>query len=124
MLTKEEYALARSSTLTAFYTKTGIAAIWQKLADMGFKEGRVLDPAMGTGCFFGAVPEGVKPRLAGIELDTISGTIARQLYPDADIRIQGFEDFTPTVLFDAVLSATFLSETFRFMTPSTIRRIS
>lgn len=79
---------------------------------------------MGTGCFFGAVPEGLKPQLTGIELDFISGTIARQLYPDADIRIQGFEDFTPTVLFDAVLSATFLSETFRFMTPSTIRRIS
>lgn len=104
LLTKEEYALARGSTLTAFYTRPEIAAaIWQKLAGMGFQEGRVLEPALGTGCFFGAVPEGLKPQLTGIELDFISGTIARQLYPDANIRIQGFEDFSPSAPFDAVV---------------------
>ncbi len=92
-LTPEEYASARLSTLNSHYTSpVVIQAIYKAIGNMGFKSGRILEPAMGIGNFFGLLPEGMSTsRLYGVELDDISGRIAKLLYPDADIHITGYE---------------------------------
>ena len=92
-LSPEEYAAARSSTLNAHYTSpTVIKAIYEAVGNMGFETGNILEPSMGVGNFFGCLPESMQnSKLYGVELDSISGRIAKQLYPKADITIAGFE---------------------------------
>ena len=92
-LTPEEYAAARASTLNAHYTSpTVIKAIYEAVGSMGFQTGNILEPAMGVGNFFGLLPQEMQgSRLYGVELDSITGRIAKQLYPKADITIAGFE---------------------------------
>ncbi len=93
LLPAKDYELARSSTLNAFYTsKTVIDAVYSAFAQMGFEDGRVLEPAMGIGNFIGLMPETFKSKVYGVELDRITGQIAKHLYPNADIQISGFED--------------------------------
>ena len=94
LLTEEEFSSARESTLTAFYTQpTVIKAIYRGLSQMGFETGNILEPSCGTGNFLGLLPESMEnSRIYGVELDSISGRIAKQLYQKADIRIQGFEN--------------------------------
>ena len=93
LLTPEEYAAARSSTLNAHYTSpTVIRAIYEAVDRMGFETGNILEPSCGVGNFFGMLPEEMRnSRLYGVELDSISGRIAKQLYPKADITVAGFE---------------------------------
>ena len=93
LLTPAEYDAARASTLNAHYTSpTVIRAMYEALGNMGFKTGNVLEPAMGVGNFFGMLPEEMNnSRLYGVELDAISGRIAQQLYPKANITVAGFE---------------------------------
>ena len=93
LLTPEEYAAARSSTLNAHYTSpTVIQSIYEAVDRMGFETGNILEPSMGVGNFFGMLPEKMRnSRLYGVELDSISGRIAQQLYPKADITVAGFE---------------------------------
>ena len=93
LLTPEEYAAARASTLNAHYTSpTVIRAIYEAVEKMGFRTGNILEPSMGVGNFFGMLPESMAgSRLYGVELDSISGRVAKQLYPKADITVAGFE---------------------------------
>ena len=93
LLTPEEYAAARGSTLNAHYTSpTVIRAIYEAVGRMGFETGNILEPSCGVGNFFGMLPEKMRnSRLYGVELDSISGRIAQQLYPKADITVAGFE---------------------------------
>ena len=93
LLTPDEYAAARSSTLNAHYTSpVVIKAIYDAVEKMGFQTGNILEPAMGVGNFFGCLPESMQnSRLYGVELDSITGRIAQQLYPKADITVAGFE---------------------------------
>ena len=93
LLTPEEYAAARSSTLNAHYTSpTVIQAIYEAVGRMGFETGNILEPSMGVGNFFGMLPEEMRnSRLYGVELDPVSGRIAKQLYPEAHIEIGGYE---------------------------------
>ena len=93
LLTQEEYAAARGSTLNAHYTSpTVIKAIYEAVGRMGFETGNILEPSCGVGNFFGMLPENmVGSKLYGVELDSISGRIAQQLYPKADITVAGFE---------------------------------
>ena len=93
LLTPEEYAAARGSTLNAHYTSpTVIRAIYEAVGRMGFKTGNILEPSCGVGNFFGMLPESMAgSKLYGVELDPISGRIAKQLYPKADITVSGFE---------------------------------
>ena len=93
LLSSQEYASARESTLNAHYTSPAIIrSIYDTLDRMGFEKGNVLEPVMGIGNFFGMLPEKMQEsRLYGVELDGITGRIARQLYPKADIKISGFE---------------------------------
>ena len=93
LLTPEEYAAARGSTLNAHYTSpTVIKAIYEAVGRMGFEAGNILEPSCGVGNFFGMLPEEMRnSRLYGVELDSISGRIAQQLYPKADITVAGFE---------------------------------
>ena len=93
LLSPEEYASARESTLNAHYTSPAIIRnIYDTLDRMGFEKGNVLEPAMGIGNFFGMMPEKMQEsRLYGVELDGITGRIAKQLYPNADIKVKGFE---------------------------------
>ena len=93
LLTPEEYAAARASTLNAHYTSpTVIKAIYEAVGNMGFQTGNILEPSMGVGNFFGCLPETMQgSKLYGVELDSITGRIAKQLYPKADITIAGFE---------------------------------
>ena len=93
LLTPEEYAAARASTLNAHYTSpTVIRAVYEAVEQMGFRTGNILEPSMGVGNFFGLLPESMAgSRLYGVELDSISGRIAKQLYPKADITVAGFE---------------------------------
>ena len=93
LLTPEEYAAARGSTLNAHYTSpTVIKAIYEAVGRMGFETGNILEPSCGVGNFFGMLPEEMQnSRLYGVELDSISGRIAQQLYPKADITVAGFE---------------------------------
>ena len=92
-LTPEEYEAARGSTLNAHYTSpTVIRAIYEALGNMGFEGGRILEPSMGVGNFFGLLPYSMRnSELHGVELDSITGRIARQLYPEAEITVAGFE---------------------------------
>ena len=93
LLSEDEYEMARASTLNAHYTSpTVIKAIYDTVERMGFSTGNILEPACGTGNFFGMLPESMKSsKLYGVELDSITGRIAKQLYPDANIAITGFE---------------------------------
>ena len=92
-LSPEEYTAARASTLNAHYTSpTVIKAIYEAVGNMGFQSGNILEPSMGVGNFFGLLPEQMQgSKLYGVELDSITGRIAKQLYPKADITIAGFE---------------------------------
>ena len=106
LLSPEEYASARESTLNAHYTSPVIIqAIYDAVGKMGFTRGNVLDPAAGIGNFYGCLPEEMAgSRLYGAELDGITGRIAKQLYPHADIQITGFENTTyPNDFFDVAV---------------------
>ena len=94
VLVDAEYSDARHSTLNAHYTSpVVINAIYEGLANLGFEKGKVLEPAMGIGNFFGVMPENMRSsELHGVELDDLTGRIAKQLYPDADIQIKEFEN--------------------------------
>lgn len=96
VLDDAEYSDARRSTLNAHYTSpVVINAIYEGLANLGFEKGKILEPAMGIGNFFGVMPENMRgSELHGVELDDLTGRIAKQLYPDADIQIKGFEETT------------------------------
>ena len=108
LLTAEEYKFARASTLNAHYTSpTVISAIYDAVQRLGFQYGRVLEPAIGIGHFFGSMPAEMQSRsqLTGIEIDPVSASIARKLYPGADIRTQGFETAAlPDDSFDLAIS--------------------
>ena len=93
LLSEDEYAAARSSTLNAHYTSpTVIRAIYDAVERMGFQSGNILEPSMGVGNFFGMLPTSMADsRLYGVELDSITGRIAKKLYPQADITVAGFE---------------------------------
>ena len=101
-LSPEEYTAARASTLNAHYTSpTVIRAIYDAVENMGFQTGNILEPSMGVGNFFGMLPESMKSsRLYGVELDSITGRIAKQLYPKADITVAGFETTDRKDFFD------------------------
>ena len=101
-LTPEEYTAARASTLNAHYTSpTVIRAIYEAVGNMGFQTGNILEPSMGIGNFFGMLPENMRgSRLYGVELDSITGRIAKQLYPKANITIAGFETTDRRDFFD------------------------
>ena len=102
LLTPEEYTAARASTLNAHYTSpTVIQAIYEAVGNMGFQPGNILEPSMGVGNFFGMLPENMRgSRLYGVELDSITGRIAQQLYPKANITIAGFETTDRRDFFD------------------------
>ena len=102
LLTPEEYEAARGSTLNAHYTSPAvIRAIYGALGNMGFEGGRILEPSMGVGNFFGLLPENMaNSQLYGVELDSITGRIAKQLYPKADITVAGFETTNRPGFFD------------------------
>ena len=106
VLTPEEYAAARASTLNAHYTQPiVIDSMYQVLENLGFTKGNILEPSMGVGNFFGMLPENLnQSKLYGVELDSISGRIAKLLYPDANIQIKGFEktDY-PNDFFDVAI---------------------
>ena len=93
LLSEDEYAAARSSTLNAHYTSpTVIHAIYDAVEKIGFRSGNILEPSMGVGNFFGMLPDTMQgSRLYGVELDSITGRIAQKLYPQADITVAGFE---------------------------------
>ena len=105
VLSPEEYAAARASTLNAHYTSpTVIRAIYDAVENMGFQTGNILEPSMGVGNFFGMLPESMKSsRLYGVELDSITGRIAKQLYPKADITVAGFETTDRKDFFDLAI---------------------
>ena len=105
-LTGEEYNRARGSTLTAFYTpKVVIDTIYESLSNLGFEKGNILEPSAGTGRFIGNLPEEMKEsNFYGVELDSISGQIAKELYPNANIQIKGFEEINfSNNLFDVAI---------------------
>lgn len=108
ILTPEEYNRLRGSVLNAHYTSQEvIEAMYQAVQRLGFRGGYMLEPALGVGHFIGLLPDGVvgKTRVTGVELDTITGKIAKALYPDADIRVQGFESANlPDNFYDLVIS--------------------
>ena len=93
LLTDTEYAAARASTLSAYYTSpTIVSAVYEALGSLGFQKGNILEPSCGVGNFFGLLPEAMAgSKLYGVELDSISGRIATLLYPDANILVRGFE---------------------------------
>ena len=101
-LTSEEYEMARASTLNAHYTSpTVIKAIYEAVKNLGFQTGNILEPACGVGNFFGLLPESMAAsRLYGVELDSITGRIAKQLYPNANITVAGFETTNRRDFFD------------------------
>ena len=106
LLTEEEYAAARESTLTAFYTPpVVIRSIYQALTNMGFQTGNLLEPSCGIGNFIGMRPEALADsKIYGVELDAISGRIAQQLYQQSSIAVQGFEKTDlPDSFFDAAI---------------------
>lgn len=106
LLTEEEYTAARESTLTAFYTPKAVTdAVYKVLSQMGFKGGNILEPSCGIGNFLGVLPESMAgSRFYGVELDRISGSIARQLYQKENIHIGGFEDADlPDSFFDVAV---------------------
>lgn len=94
-LTPEEYAAAKESTINAHYTSPDvIRAMWRQVQHMGFKGGKILEPAGGVGHFFGLMPESIANRsqLDAVELDKVSGRILKKLYPEADVQVAGFQD--------------------------------
>ena len=101
-LSPEEYAAARASTLNAHYTSpTVIKSIYDAVERMGFQTGNILEPSMGVGNFFGLLPESMQgSRLYGVELDSITGRIAQKLYPEADIKVAGFQTTDRRDFFD------------------------
>ena len=106
ILTPEEYAAARESTLTAFYTPPEvITAIYKAMEQMGFKEGNLLEPSCGIGNFIGMLPKSMEnAKVYGVELDTVSAGIAQQLYQKSSIAAQGFEEVNvPDSFFDGVV---------------------
>ena len=106
LLTKEEYNSARASTLTSFYTPPiVIKAMYQALENMGFKTGNILEPSCGIGNFIGAMPEQLaNSKVYGVELDSITGKIAKQLYQTFNIKVQGFETVDlPDSFFDVAI---------------------
>ena len=106
VLTPEEYAAARESTLTAFYTPpVVIRAIYQVLENMGLESGNILEPSCGTGNFIGMKPESLSDcRIYGVELDSVSGRIARQLYQKSTVAVQGYEEANlPDSFFDVAV---------------------
>ena len=102
LLSEDEYAAARASTLNAHYTSpTVIRAIYDAVEQMGFTTGNILEPSMGVGNFFGMLPESMQgSRLYGVELDSITGRIAQQLYPEANITVAGFETTSQRDFYD------------------------
>ena len=102
LLSEDEYAAARASTLNAHYTSpTVIRAIYDTVEQMGFTTGNILEPSCGVGNFFGMLPESMQgSRLYGVELDSITGRIARQLYPEATITVAGFETTSQRDFYD------------------------
>lgn len=93
LLTSDEYAAARKSAMSAFYTSPVIIKeIYSKLSDMGFSKGKLLEPSCGVGNFIGMIPEDMQAKVTGIELDSLTGRIAKKLYPEAQIQICGFEN--------------------------------
>ena len=105
LLTQEEYEAARASTLNAHYTSPlVIRAIYAAVEQLGFRSGNVLEPSCGVGNFFGMLPESMREsRLYGVELDSITGRIAQQLYPKAHITIAGFETTDRRDFFDLAI---------------------
>ena len=105
LLTPEEYEAARASTLNAHYTSpTVIRAMYEAVEKMGFQTGNILEPSMGVGNFFGMLPESMESsRLYGVELDSITGRIAKQLYPKANITVAGFETTDRRDFFDLAI---------------------
>ena len=105
LLTDDEYEMARASTLNAHFTSPiVIRAMYEAVAQMGFQTGNVLEPSCGVGNFFGLLPEEMQgSRLYGVELDSITGRIARELYPKADITISGFEKTNRKDFFDLAI---------------------
>lgn len=108
LLTDEEYKAARASTTTAFYTPVSVIKnIYGALERLGFKGGKILEPSMGTGNFFGVMPESMRSKssLNGVELDPLTGRIAKQLYQKANVEITGFEKAKfPDNYFDLAIS--------------------
>ena len=102
LLSEDEYAAARASTLNAHYTSpTVIRAIYDAVEQMGFTTGNILEPSMGVGNFFGMLPESMQgSRLYGVELDSITGRIAQHLYPEANITVAGFETTSQRDFYD------------------------
>jgi len=106
LLTPEEYKAARGSTVNAHYTSPlVIKAMYQALENMGFSQGKILEPACGTGNFLGCIPQAMtNSKLYGVELDSLTGRIAKQLYPQANIQIKGYEDTGfPDSFFDVAI---------------------
>ena len=106
LLTTEEYAAARESSLTAFYTPpVVIRAMYKALESMNFRQGNILEPSCGVGNFLGMLPDSMaQSQLYGVELDSISGRIAQQLYQKSSIAVQGFEKTElPDSFFDAAI---------------------
>ena len=108
LVSKSEYSTMKQSSLTAYYTDPMIILqIWQKLLDDGFEGGRILDPSMGTGNFYAAMPRRIreKSELYGVELDSVTGAIAKQLHPNTHIEVRGFEEVSyQNNSFDLVLT--------------------
>ena len=105
-LSPEEYSAARASTLNAFYTSpTVIRSMYEALENMGLKQGNILEPSCGVGNFMGLIPESMnKAKMYGVELDPVSGRIAKQLYQKNKIAVQGFEETSyPDSFFDCVI---------------------
>ena len=93
LLTEDELNAAKKSTLTAFYTSPVIIKeMYSKLAEMGFDNGKLLEPSCGVGNFIGMIPENINAKVTGIELDSLTGRIAKKLYPNANIQVCGFEN--------------------------------
>ena len=112
LLTPEEYAAARASTLNAHYTSpTVIRAIYEAVEQMGFRTGNILEPSCGVGNFFGMLPESMAgSRLYGVELDSISGRIAQQLYPKANITVAGFETSDRRDFYDLAIDKEYIQQ--------------
>ena len=111
LLSEDEYAAARSSTLNAHYTSpVVIRSIYDAVEKMGFQSGNILEPSMGVGNFFGMLPDRMADsRLYGVELDSITGRIAKKLYPQADITVAGFETTDRRDFYDLAGQRTFRS---------------
>jgi hypothetical protein len=108
LLSEQEYSFASNAIQDAFYTSPEVVgAMYETVKRFGFEGGRILEPSMGAGYFFGSMPDNImnNSKLVGVELDTITGAIAKQLYQKADIRVQGFQETTfPDNFFDLAIS--------------------